>query len=72
MMLPMMGRKRQAEVTFETSKGIKDMEYIKIHAKEMYQDTKFLYFKKDEAVDSMFRKWFNKSDSNVRKDMLKY
>lgn len=27
---------------------------------------------KDEAVDSMFRKWFNKSDSNVRKDMLKY
>ena len=39
MMLPMMGRKRQAEVTFETSKGIKDMEYIKIHAKEMYQDT---------------------------------
>lgn len=24
---------------FETSKGIKDMEYIKIHAKEMYQDT---------------------------------
>ena len=47
--------------------GLSDKE-----SKEMYQDTKFLYFKKDEAVDSMFRKWFNKSDSNVRKDMLKY
>lgn len=47
--------------------GLSDKE-----SKEMYQDPKFLYFKKDEAVDSMFRKWFNKSDSNVRKDMLKY
>lgn len=41
-------------------------------SKEMYQNPKFLYFKKDEAADSMLRKWFNKSDSNVRKDMLKY
>ena len=41
-------------------------------SKEMYQEPKFLYFKRDEATDSMFRKWFNKSDSNVRKDMLKY
>lgn len=41
-------------------------------SKEMYQEPKFLYFKKDEAADSMLRKWFNKSDSNVRKDMLKY
>lgn len=47
--------------------GLSDKE-----SKEMYQDPKFLYFKKDEAVDSMFRKWFNKSDSNIRKDMLKY
>ena len=41
-------------------------------SKEMYQDPKFLYFKKDEAADSMFRKWFNKGESDVRKDMLKY
>ena len=47
--------------------GLSDKE-----SKEMYQDPKFLYFKKDEAADSMLRKWFNKGDSNVRKDMLKY
>lgn len=47
--------------------GLSDKE-----SKEMYQDPKFLYFKKDEAADSMLRKWFNKLDSNVRKDMLKY
>lgn len=47
--------------------GLSDKE-----SKEMYQDPKFLYFKKDEAADSMLRKWFNKSDSNIRKDMLKY
>ena len=41
-------------------------------SKEMYQDPKFLYFKKDEAADSMFRKWFNKSESDERKSMLKY
>lgn len=41
-------------------------------SKEMYQDPKFLYFKKDEAADSMFRKWFNKGETDVRKDMLKY
>lgn len=47
--------------------GLSDKE-----SKEMYQDPKFLYFKKDEAADSMFRKWFNKRESDVRKDMLKY
>lgn len=47
--------------------GLSDKE-----SKEMYQDPKFLYFKKDEAADSMFRKWFNKGESDVRKDMLKY
>ena len=39
-------------------------------SKEMYQDPKFLYFKKDEAADSMFRKWFAKGDSETRKQML--
>lgn len=39
-------------------------------SKEMYQDPKFLYFKKDEAADSMFRKWFAKGDSETRKEML--
>ena len=38
--------------------------------KEMYHNPKFLYFKKDEVADSMFRKWFNKQDSDIRKDML--
>ena len=41
-------------------------------SKEMYQEPKFLYFKKDEAADSIFRKWFNKSESDERKNMLKY
>ena len=39
-------------------------------SKEMYQEPKFLYFKKDEAADSMFRKWFAKGDSETRKKML--
>ena len=47
--------------------GLSDKE-----SRDMYQDPKFLYFKKDEAADSMFRKWFNKGESDVRKDMLKY
>ena len=47
--------------------GLNDKE-----SKEMYQEPKFLYFKKDEAADSMFRKWFNKDESNTRKNMLKY
>ena len=46
--------------------GLSDKE-----SKEMYQDPKFLYFKKDEAADSMFRKWFAKVDSDTRKNMLK-
>ena len=45
--------------------GLSDKE-----SKEMYQDPKFLYFKKDEAADSMFRKWFAKGDSETRKQML--
>lgn len=40
--------------------------------KEMYHNPKFLYFKKDEVADSMFRKWFNKQDSDIRKNMLQY
>ena len=47
--------------------GLSDKE-----SKEMYQDPKFLYFKKDEVADSMLRKWFNRGESDVRKDMLKY
>jgi len=39
-------------------------------SKEMYQEPKFMYFKKDEAADSMFRKWFAKGDSETRKQML--
>ena len=39
-------------------------------SKEMYQEPKFLYFKKDEAADSMFRKWFAKGYSETRKQML--
>ena len=39
-------------------------------SKEMYQEPKFLYFKKDNLADNMFRKWFSKGDSETRKDML--
>ena len=45
--------------------GLSDKE-----SKEMYQDPKFMYFKRDEASDSMFRKWFAKGDSETRKQML--
>jgi len=45
--------------------GLSDKE-----SKEMYQEPKFIYFKKDEAADSMFRKWFAKGDSETRKQML--
>lgn len=41
-------------------------------SKEMYQQPKFLYFKKDELSDSMLKKWFNKSESNERKNFLTY
>lgn len=47
--------------------GLSDSE-----SKDMYQNPKFLFFKKDEVTDSMFKKWFNKRESDVRKDMLKY
>ena len=47
--------------------GLSDKE-----SKEMYQDPKFMYFKKDESSDSMFRKWFNKTESDTRKNMLRY
>ena len=43
-----------------------------INYKDMYQNPRFMYFKKDEAADSMFRKWFAKGDSETRKQMLKY
>ena len=38
----------------------------------MYHNPKFVYFKKDEVADSMVRKWFNKQDSDMRKNMLQY
>lgn len=47
--------------------GLSDSE-----SKDMYQNPKFLFFKKDEATDSMFRKWFNKTESDTRKNMLRY
>lgn len=39
-------------------------------SKEMYQEPRFLYFKKDENADNMFRKWFAKGDSETRKTLL--
>lgn len=39
-------------------------------SKEMYQTPIFHYFSFDEAAHSMFNKWFNKNESNIRKNIL--
>ena len=39
-------------------------------SKEMYHEPIFHYFKLDDMSESMFRKWFNKDDSDTRKQML--
>lgn len=39
-------------------------------SKEMYQNPKFAIFSKDELSESMMKKWFDKADSNTRKEML--
>ena len=36
----------------------------------MYHEPIFHYFKLDDMSESMFRKWFNKDDSDTRKQML--
>ena len=39
-------------------------------SKEMYQNPIFHYFCLDEAAQSMFNKWFNRNESNIRKNIL--
>lgn len=39
-------------------------------SKEMYQIPIFQYFVLDSSTESMFHKWFNKAESNIRKNLL--
>ena len=54
--------------TFKYTKGLAGLSNEE--SKEMYHEPIFHYFKLDEMSESMFRKWFNKADSDTRKQML--
>ena len=54
--------------TFKYTKGLAGLSNEE--SKEMYHEPIFHYFKLDEMSESMFRKWFNKDDSDTRKQML--
>ena len=54
--------------TFKYTKGLAGLSNEE--SKEMYHEPIFHYFKLDDMSESMFRKWFNKNDSDTRKQML--
>ena len=54
--------------TFKYTKGLAGLSNEE--SKEMYHEPIFYYFKLDDMSESMFRKWFNKEDSDTRKQML--
>lgn len=54
--------------TFKYTKGLAGLSNEE--SKEMYHEPIFHYFKLDNMSESMFRKWFNKDDSDTRKQML--
>jgi DNA gyrase/topoisomerase IV subunit B len=54
--------------TYKYTKGLGGLSNEE--SKEMYQQPIFMEFEKDTNADNMFRKWFNKVDSNTRKTML--
>lgn len=54
--------------TFKYTKGLAGLSNEE--SKEMYHEPIFHYFKLDDMSESMFRKWFNKDDSDTRKQML--
>lgn len=60
--------KQLKEYTFKYTKGLAGLSNEE--SKEMYHEPIFHYFKLDDMSESMFRKWFNKDDSDTRKQML--
>ena len=54
--------------TFKYTKGLAGLSNEE--SKEMYHEPIFHHFKLDDMSESMFRKWFNKEDSDTRKQML--
>lgn len=54
--------------TFKYTKGLAGLSNEE--SKEMYHEPIFHHFKLDNMSESMFRKWFNKDDSDTRKQML--
>lgn len=54
--------------TFKFSKGLSGLNNSE--SREMYQNPRFQAFTKDDLAESMLKKWFNKDDSNTRKELL--
>lgn len=54
--------------TFKFSKGLSGLNNFE--SREMYQNPRFQAFTKDDLAESMLKKWFNKDDSNTRKELL--
>lgn len=54
--------------SFKYTKGIGSCNQEE--TKEMYWNPTYMEFYKDHNTDNMFKKWFNKFDSNTRKTML--
>ena len=61
-------KSRLKNYTFKFSKGLGGLNNSE--SKEMYQNPKFQVFTKDDLAESMLKKWFNKDDSNTRKELL--
>lgn len=61
-------KSRLKNYSFKFSKGLGGLNNYE--SKEMYQNPKFQVFTKDDLAESMLKKWFNKDDSNTRKELL--
>lgn len=61
-------KSRLKNYAFKFSKGLGGLNNSE--SKEMYQNPKFQVFTKDDLAESMLKKWFNKDDSNTRKELL--
>lgn len=61
-------KSRLKNYSFKFSKGLGGLNNSE--SKEMYQNPKFQVFTKDDLAESMLKKWFNKDDSNTRKELL--
>lgn len=54
--------------TFKYTKGLGGLSNVE--SKEMYQNPRFEQYHKDDFAEGILKKWFNKADSDTRKEML--